>query len=198
MKISFLAISFELGCVTDTSVPTHFNPFAKPVKFSYSCSFFALVVVAAAEAAATVVVVVIVVVVAVAVMVAVAVVVVVVVVLVVIKVVAGDKRSPPSSSPGCYYACVACISPASVWTSTKNEWNAQNAIWSRASRPSNPRNVITCVLTICFVKPTHNTTFWPSIVVARTPLSLVIISSSIPTQYRTPCTNWIITKFSWG
>ena len=115
MKISFLAISFELGCVTDTSVPTHFNPFAKPVKFSYSCSFFALVVVAAAEAAATVVVVVIVVVVAVAVM-------------VVIKVVAGDKRSPPSSSPGCYYACVACISPASVWTSTKNEWNAQNAI----------------------------------------------------------------------
>ena len=73
VKISFLAISFELGCVTDASVPTHFNLFAKPVKFSYSCSFFALVVVAAAEAAATVVVIVIVVVVAVAVMVVVAV-----------------------------------------------------------------------------------------------------------------------------
>ena len=41
------------------------NLFAKPVKFSYSCSFFALVVVAAAEAAATVVVIVVVVAVAV-------------------------------------------------------------------------------------------------------------------------------------
>ena len=32
-------------------------------------------------------------------------------------------------------------------TSTKNEWNAQNAIWSRAFGPSITRNFITRVLT---------------------------------------------------
>ena len=70
---------------------------------------------------------------------------------------AGDKRSPQSQSPGWYYACVACMWPAFVWTSTKNEWNAQNAIWSRAFRPFTPRNLITRVLTICHVKLTQST-----------------------------------------
>ena len=39
--------------------------------------------------------------------------------------------------------------PACVWTSTKNEWNAQNAVWSRAFRPSTPRHLITRVFTLC-------------------------------------------------
>ena len=30
-------------------------------------------------------------------------------------VIAGDKRSPQSLSPGCYYECVACISQHSFW-----------------------------------------------------------------------------------
>jgi len=38
--------------------------------------------------------------------------------------------------------------PAFVWTSTKNEWNAQNAVLSRAFRPSTPRNLIMHVLAI--------------------------------------------------
>ena len=46
---------------------------------------------------------------------------------------------------------------ASIRTSTKNEWNARNAVWSRASRPSAPRNLITRVLTICHVKLTQST-----------------------------------------
>ena len=40
----------------------------------------------------------------------------------------------------------------------KNEWNAQNAIRSRAFRPSTPRALITRVLTICQVKLTQSTT----------------------------------------
>ena len=71
--------------------------------------------------------------------------------------IAGDKRSPQSQSPGCYYACVACMYPAFVSTSTKNEWNAQSAIWSRAFGPSITCNLMTCVLTICHVKLTQNT-----------------------------------------
>ena len=55
------------------------------------------------------------------------------------------SRSPQSLSPGCCYVCVA-------WTSTKNEWNAQSAIWWRAFGPSITRNMITRVLTICHVK----------------------------------------------
>ena len=47
--------------------------------------------------------------------------------------------------------------PAFVWTSTKNEWNAQNVIWSRAFRPSTPRNLITRILTICQIKLTQST-----------------------------------------
>ena len=39
--------------------------------------------------------------------------------------------------------------PACVWTSTKNEWNAQNAVWSRAFRISTPSHLITRVLTVC-------------------------------------------------
>ena len=39
-----------------------------------------------------------------------------------------------------------------VWTSIKNEWNVQNAVWTRVSRPSTPRKLITRVLTICHVK----------------------------------------------
>ena len=40
---------------------------------------------------------------------------------------------------------------------TKNEWNAQNAIWSRASGPSITRSPITLVLTICHVKRKQST-----------------------------------------
>ena len=39
--------------------------------------------------------------------------------------------------------------PPCVWTSTKNEWNAQNAVWSRAFRTSTPSHLITRVLTVC-------------------------------------------------
>ena len=46
--------------------------------------------------------------------------------------------------------------PAFVWTSTKNERDAQNTIWSRAFRPSTPRNLIARVLTICHVKHTQS------------------------------------------
>ena len=46
---------------------------------------------------------------------------------------------------------------ALVWTSTKNECNAQNAIWSRAFGPSITRNLITRFLTICHVKRSQRT-----------------------------------------
>ena len=70
-----------------------------------------------------------------------------------------------------------------VWTSTKNEWNAQNAIWSWALRPSitRVRNVITPVLTTYHEKRARcpaleQKRFGPSIVVSRTPQPSVIIS----------------------
>ena len=40
---------------------------------------------------------------------------------------AGDERSWQSQSPGFYYTSVTSMQPAFVWTSTKKEWNAQNA-----------------------------------------------------------------------
>ena len=40
----------------------------------------------------------------------------------------GNKRSLESQSQGCYYACVACMQPAFICTSTKNEQKAHNAI----------------------------------------------------------------------
>ena len=40
---------------------------------------------------------------------------------------------------------------------TKNERNAQNALWSRADRPSTPLTLTTSVLTICHVKLTQST-----------------------------------------
>ena len=40
---------------------------------------------------------------------------------------------------------------------TKNERNAQNALWSRADRPSIPLTPTTSVLTICHVKLTQST-----------------------------------------
>ena len=46
---------------------------------------------------------------------------------------------------------------ALVWTSIKNEWNAQNAVWSCWFWPSTPGNMITRVLTICHEKPTQST-----------------------------------------
>ena len=46
---------------------------------------------------------------------------------------------------------------AFVWTSTKNEWNVHNAIWSRPYEPSTPRKLIRRVLTICHVKLTQGT-----------------------------------------
>ena len=54
---------------------------------------------------------------------------------------------------------------ASIWTSTKNEWNAQNAILSCAFPPSTPHNLITHVLTICHLAKA----FGPPIIVTRTP-----------------------------
>ena len=54
--------------------------------------------------------------------------------------------------PGCYNACVTCMQTAFVWTSTKNELNAQNRIWSLTFGPSITRNVIMCVLTFYHVK----------------------------------------------
>ena len=71
--------------------------------------------------------------------------------------IAGDKRSPQSQSPGCYYAWVACMQPAFVRTSTKNEWNAQSVIWSRSFGRSITCNLMTRVLTICHVKLTQST-----------------------------------------
>ena len=62
-----------------------------------------------------------------------------------------------ATCPGCYYACVAFMLPAFVWTSTKNEWNAKNAIGSRAFGPSITRNLITRVLTASHVKLTQST-----------------------------------------
>ena len=50
-----------------------------------------------------------------------------------------------------------CMCVASIrWTSTKNEWNTQNAK-SRAFGPSITRNLITRFLTICHVKLTQST-----------------------------------------
>ena len=40
---------------------------------------------------------------------------------------------------------------------TKNERNAQNAIWSRTDRPYTALTLITSVLTICHVKLTQST-----------------------------------------
>ena len=54
-----------------------------------------------------------------------------------------------------YFACVACMWPAFIWTSTKNEWNAQNTIWSCMFRPSTLHNLITRVLIVCQVKRTQ-------------------------------------------
>ena len=38
--------------------------------------------------------------------------------------------------PGCYEAGLARMQPAFVWTSTKNKWYAQKAIWARSFLPS--------------------------------------------------------------
>ena len=51
-----------------------------------------------------------------------------------------------------------CMQPAFVRTSTKNEWNVQKAIRSRAFGLSIPRYLITRVLTICHVKLMQSTT----------------------------------------
>ena len=53
--------------------------------------------------------------------------------------------------------CVACIQPAFIWTSTKNEQKAHNAIWSCTFGPSITRILITRVLTICHVKLMQST-----------------------------------------
>ena len=68
------------------------------------------------------------------------------------------KLSPVIRTPGCYYACVACMQPVCVWTSTKNVWNTQNALELRAFVPPITRNLITRVLTICRAKLTQSTT----------------------------------------
>ena len=47
---------------------------------------------------------------------------------------------------------------ASIYrTSTKNFWNAQNALWSRTSGPTITCNLITRVLTTCHMKLTQRT-----------------------------------------
>ena len=55
------------------------------------------------------------------------------------------------------YAWVAWVWPAFISTSTKNEWNVQNAGWSHVFQPSTPRYLIMCVLTICHDKPAQST-----------------------------------------
>ena len=60
-------------------------------------------------------------------------------------------------------ALVTCMYSAFVWTSTKNEWKAKNAIWLPVFRPSTPRNLITWVLTIC------HTGFEPGCTIAPIP-----------------------------
>ena len=55
------------------------------------------------------------------------------------------------------------MKPAFVWTSTKNEWNAQNALCSRVFGPSITRNLITRVLTICYVNLTQSTAMEQSV-----------------------------------
>ena len=47
--------------------------------------------------------------------------------------------------------------PGFVWTSTKNVWNAKNALWSRAFGLSITRKLITRLLTICHVKLSQST-----------------------------------------
>ena len=44
-----------------------------------------------------------------------------------------------------------------VWTSTKNEWNAQNAVWSPSFILSITHDLITHILTIYHVQHTQNT-----------------------------------------
>ena len=65
------------------------------------------------------------------------------------------------------------IMPAFSWTSTKNEWNSQNAFWSSAFRPSTPRKLFTRVLTILRKSTAWEqkrlTAFGPPVFVARTP-----------------------------
>ena len=53
---------------------------------------------------------------------------VIIIIIIIIIIIADDKRSPESQFPSCYYLCVLCMQPAFVWTSTKNVWNAQNAL----------------------------------------------------------------------
>ena len=50
-----------------------------------------------------------------------------------------------------------CLKPAFIWTSTQNEWNAHNTIWSRVFGPSITRNLIMHVLNICQVRLTQST-----------------------------------------
>ena len=47
--------------------------------------------------------------------------------------------------------------PAFVWTSTKNVWNAQNALWSRAFGLSITRKLIARIVTICYLKLSQST-----------------------------------------
>ena len=66
--------------------------------------------------------------------------------------------------------------PAFVSTSTKNEWNAQSAIWSRAFGRSITCNVCLDHLSReTYAKNSYGAkAFWTSIVVARTPKPLII------------------------
>ena len=65
--------------------------------------------------------------------------------------------------------------------STKNEWNAQNAIWSRAFRPSTPRTLITRHFISSETYAKHNVggkAFWPSIIRSSSPALPTLITSN--------------------
>ena len=61
---------------------------------------------------------------------------------------------------------------AFIWTSTKDEWNAQNLIWSHAFGLSITHNLITHVLTISHMKLTQSTAMdlWSLLPTLRKPL----------------------------
>ena len=50
------------------------------------------------------------------------------------------------------YNCSNVSQTGYAWTSTKDEWNAQNPLYSRAFGPSSTHNLITRVLTISQMK----------------------------------------------
>ena len=65
------------------------------------------------------------------------------------------------------------------WTSKKNQWNAYNAIWSRAFGLSITRNLITRGLTICHAKLTQTKELKQTRFVALHNLWLLLVNSTV-------------------